>query len=121
MKLIALAIAACLATGPAFAHELEKGPHGGRLVESGKLHVELVAKDHVIDVYVTDKSDKAIAAAGYKGIAILMVGGKSQRIVLEPAADNRLTGKANDPVTGALKGAVRLTGPDGATSQFKFE
>ena len=120
MKLMVLMIAACLTAWPAFAHEMEKGPHGGRVADSGKVHVELVAKDKAVDVYLTDKSDKAIAAAGYKGIAILLVGGKSQRIVLEHAGDNRLTGNANGLISRP-KGAVRLTGPDGVTSQAKFE
>jgi hypothetical protein len=120
MKLTSLLLAACLAAWPTFAHEMEKGPHGGRVVDNGQVHVELVAKDKVVDVYLTDKSDKAIAAAGYKGVAILLVGGKNQRIVLEHAGDNRLTGNANGPIS-RLTGAVRLTAPDGATSQAKFE
>ena len=121
MRLESLLIALCLAAMPAFAHEIEKGPHGGRVVDSGQVHVELVTKDKVVDVYLTDKSDKAVVAAGYKGVAILLVGGKSQRVVLEAAADNRLTGTASATLIGTPKGAVRLTAPDGVTSQAKFE
>jgi hypothetical protein len=121
MKLKALTAVLCLAAWPAFAHEIEKGPHGGRIVDTGQGHVELVVNGTNVDVYLTGKSDKAVAAAGYKGVAILLVGGKPQRIVLEPTADNRLTGKASAAIAGAPRGAVRLTGPDGTTSQAKFE
>ena len=121
MKPKSLIVALCLFAWPAFAHETGRGSHGGRVVESGQVHVELVAKDNVVDVYLTDKSDKAVTAAGYKGVAILLVGGKSQRVVLEPAADNRLTGKSSTALTGSPKGAVRLTAPDGVTIQVKFE
>lgn len=78
---------------PAFGHEMVKRPHGGRVVDAGKVHVELVARDSLVEVYLTDSADKAVPAVGYKGVAILLVSGKRQRIVLEPAGDNRLTGK----------------------------
>lgn len=57
---------------------------------------------------------------GYKGLAILSVGGKSERIELEPAGGNKLSGKASVPVPQNAKGVVRITGPDGKTSQAKF-
>ena len=106
---------------PAFGHELEKGPHGGRVLDTGQVHVELVAKDSLVEVYLTDGSNKAVAALGYKGIAILLISGKSQRIVLEPAGDNLLTGKTTVALTSPPKGAVLLTAPDGKTSQAKFD
>ena len=109
-----------LTASNAFAHEKPKGPHGGRVADAGQLHVELVAKGDVVEVYLTDSADKAIAAAGYKGLAILLIGGKSQRITLEPASDNLLSGKAAEALKGTPKGAVRITGPDGKTSQAQF-
>jgi hypothetical protein len=44
MKLkIALAVSTLILALPALAHELAKGPNGGRVVEAGGYHVELVA------------------------------------------------------------------------------
>ena len=106
---------------PAFGHEIVKGPHGGRVVDTGQVHVELVAKDSMVEVYLTDNADKAVAAVGYKGVAILLISGKSQRIVLEPTSENRLTGKVSEALVGPLKGAVLLTMPDGKTTQAKFD
>ncbi len=102
MKWTILAVFAALAIGvPGAAHaqhkhghgQVEKGKHGGQMVEAGDYHVELVTNDGIVDVYVSDHDDKPVAIAGYKGIAILSVGGKSLRIVLE-ADDDRLSGKA---------------------------
>jgi hypothetical protein len=121
MTIRILILAIFLLAAPALAHEKEKGPNGGRVLDTGQVHVELVAKDNVIEVFLTDKDDKAIPAASHKGIAILLVGGKSQRVTLEPAGENRLAGKITEAVKNAPKGVVRITRPDGSTSQAKFE
>jgi hypothetical protein len=104
---------------PAFAHEVAKGPHGGRVAEAGGYHVELVAVNNVIEVFLTDASDKPVVPAGFKGIAILVIGGKSTRIALEPSSDDRLTGSAPSVRTD-VKGVVQITAPGGKTAQAKF-
>ena len=65
---------ACLFASPAFAHEAI-GPNGGKLVDAGSYHVELVAKGRVVNVYLSDSADKAVPAAGFMGTAILVVDG----------------------------------------------
>jgi hypothetical protein len=109
MKMYArwLLIAALLtSTGSAWAHEV-KGAHGGRITDT-------------IDVFISDQSEKPVAASGFKGTAILVAGGKSQRVVLAPVDGVRLSGSAaalpNQP-----KGVVQLTGSDGKTIQAKFD
>ena len=82
-------IAALLAASGVCAHETA-GQHGGRVADAGKFHVELVAKGDTVDVFVSDGSQKPVPANGFKGTAILVVGGKSTRIPLEPADGNRL-------------------------------
>jgi hypothetical protein len=119
MKQHALLIALTLAmAGPAIAHG-EKGAHGGSLAENKDFHVELVAKQTSVEVYLTDANEKAMAATGYKGIAILTVGGKAQRIELTPAQD-KLTGTSPVALPAQPKGVVQITKPDGKTSQVKF-
>ena len=120
IRVLLIITAIFLTASNAIGHEVPKGPHGGRVVEAGQVHVELVAKDNVVEVYLTNNADKALPANGYKGVAILLIGGKSQRITLEPASDNLLIGKATEALKGAPKGAVRLTAPDGKTSQAQF-
>ncbi len=101
-----------LATAPAFAHHT-KGPNGGRVTDLGPYHAELIARGTAVNLYVTDAANKAIAVDGYKGLAVLVVGGKSERIDLAPANGNKLTGKSTVAIPPNAKGVVRLNGPDG--------
>ena len=96
------------------------GQHGGRVVDAGELHVEMVTKAGVVDVYLTNHDNKAVPSAGYKGLAILVIGSKSQRIVLEPAGESRLSGKASGDLPAAPKGVVQITLPNGKTAQARF-
>ena len=122
MSLRALAAISALTFAlPASGHEMEIGPHGGRVMQAGDHHVELVANDAVVEVFLTDAGDKPIAATGFKGIAILVVGGKSTRVALEPTGDARLLGKAASAVPSRPVGVVQITKPDGKTAQARFD
>ena len=118
-RLMIASILALFAAFPVWAHEVKNGPNGGRVAEAGDYHVELVAKDKSIDVFVTDHNDKTISPTGYKGLAILVVDGKSQRIVLTPET-NKLSGQATGSVRGQPRGVVQITPPGGKTAQAKF-
>jgi len=104
----------------AFAHEVAKGPHGGPVAEAGDFHVELVARDNLLEVFLTDASDKPVAPTGFKGVAIVVISGKSTRVTLEPTDNARLSGKAAAAIPHALKGVVQITAPGGKTAQAKF-
>ncbi|KQO80510.1 hypothetical protein ASF36_09865 [Methylobacterium sp. Leaf90] len=112
-------IGSLLLTVPVCAHEAA-GKNGGRMTDAGAYHVELVAKDKTVDVYVLDGSEKPVPSAGFKATAILVVDGKPARVALTPANGNRLTGQAQVPLSATPKGAVQLTAPDGATASGKF-
>ncbi len=103
------------------AHEAAKGPNGGQRVDAGKYHTELVTDGSTtVMVFLGDAEQKPILAAGFKGNAILVIDGKSQRFPLEPADGSKLVGTAPAPVPAAVKGAIQLTAPDGSTAQGKF-
>jgi hypothetical protein len=104
---------------PALAHDI-KGPNGGRVADAGRYHVELVAKDTVLDLFVADTANQPVKPEGFKGVAILIVDGKSQRIPLEPADNRKLSGIATTKLPGNPKGVVQLTLPDGKTAQARF-
>ena len=121
MRLKILLAAALLAVvAPALAHA-PKPKHGGRVVLAGNFHVEMVVKDAAIDVHLLDHDDKPVAVTGYKGLAILAVDGKSQRIVLEPAGDKLLSGKAEAALPAYPKGVVQITPPGGKVVSAKFD
>lgn len=115
-----LLIGALTWSGAAWAHEA-KGKHGGRITDAGSYHVEMVVKSDSVDVFVSDASEKPVATSGFKGTAILVVDGKTQRIVLAPVEGTRLSGSATAALPEKPKGVVQLTGPDGKTSQAKFD
>ena len=103
---------ALLAALPAYAHE-PKASHGGRLSEAGPYHVELVAKDTAIEVFLIGENDKPVDPKGFKGVAIFNLGGKAERITLAPSEKNVLRGTATAALPAKPKGAVQLTTPDG--------
>ena len=75
----------------------------------------------LLQVYLRDHSDKAVSTQGWKGIAILTIGGTAHRITLTPAGDNQLNGTASVDLPEDPKGAVRITTPSGSTVQAKFD
>ena len=119
-KLLALTAALVLATASC-AHGPEKGKNGGRQVDAGDYHVEMVAQQTNLAIYISDKNDKAVDAKGFKATGIFVVSGKPQRIELKPEATNKLSGTASVPLPANLKGAVRITLPTGGTVQAKYE
>jgi len=114
-----LMLSALILPLPALAHDVAKGPHGGRVAEAGDYHVEFVAKENLIEVFLTDARDKPVTPAGFKAIAILVIAGKSARVVLEPT-DARLSGRAQGALPAEAKGVIQITSPAGKTAQAKF-
>jgi hypothetical protein len=106
----------------AAAHDPRPGPNGGLKVDAGaKHHAELVANGTPqVVVFLYDANDKPVAAQGYRANAILVVGGATQRFALQAGDANRLVGTAAVPIPAGVKGAVQITGPDGATAQARF-
>ncbi|WP_298956407.1 hypothetical protein [uncultured Methylobacterium sp.] len=115
-----------LATVPALAagehgHDHAKGPNGGAVAEAGRYHLELVARGPAVEVFVTGEDAVApVPSEGFKGTLILIVDGKPARVALAPAGANRLAGTAAAALPAKPKGAVQITGPDGATANGKF-
>ncbi len=115
MRAVSLAFALSLLAAPSFAHEPRKGPNGGDLVDAGSYHIEVIGRGTIIEVLVSDATDRPLPATGFKAVAIVVVDGKTQRIVLAPTADGqRLIGTAPAALT-SIKGAVQLTDKEGKT------
>jgi hypothetical protein len=115
--------AAALIVAPslAFGHAAKIGEHGGPQTDAGGFHVEAVAKDKALDVYLHDHSAKPVDSAGFKGVAIFKdESGKPERIPLQPAGGNKLSGVAPASLPAQLEGAVQITTPTGNSEQGKF-
>src|SRR5260370_30319310 len=121
MKFTIVAVASTLLlVVPAGAHEVEKGPNGGRVVEVGAHHIELVVKENAVNVFVTDASEKPVSINGFKGVAIFTISGKAQRITLEPKEGTSLSGTSPVVLPAEPAGVVQITTPDGKTAQGRF-
>lgn len=121
MKRLSVLAAALLLAASAYAHGPDKGAHGGPQVDAGDYHVEMVAKDTSLTVYVNDDKDKPVDVKDHKAIGIFVVAGKSQRIELKPETANKLSGTSAVPLPARLKGAVQIILPTGKTVQAKFQ
>jgi hypothetical protein len=120
MKFTIITLASALLALPAAAHEVERGPNGGRVVEAGTHHVELVVKDDAVNVFVTDANEKPVSIIGFKAVAIFTISGKAQRIPLEPKEGTRLSGTSPVALPAEPAGVVQITAPDGKTAQGRF-
>lgn len=95
--------------------------HGGVLEDIGEFHVELVAKDGTITLYVRDEDSKDAGTDGFKASVLLTAG--SQRVgpvQLTPAGGNKLEGRVNDIPSGATA-ILNLTDKSGATAQARYK
>ncbi len=113
-----LALALPLCAHRACAHD-GTGHHGGRIADAGPYHIELVTRDRRVEVTIYDAKETAVSPAGFKGTAILVVGGKPARVVLAPSGAG-LSGEAEVALGAAPRGVVQITGPDGAAASGKF-
>lgn len=120
MRRRTLIAALALAPLAARAHSAGVGANGGPQVDAGHLHVEMIASDTTLTLYLRDHADKPVPTDGFKGTAILLLDGRSQRIPLVPAGENRLSGTAPTALPAKPRGAVQITTPGGATVQGRF-
>jgi hypothetical protein len=116
-----------LGSVPADAHKAkDSGPvpalHGGQALAAGPYHLELVAADGELTLYVRDHSDKAVSTDGAKAKAIIQHGTEKARteIELEPSGEHTLKGTGTftiNPDTGIIV-FLRLPGQDAHAARF---
>ena len=124
---IVLISAALAVSLPAKAHTEDyfdsvDAPHGGQMRMAGPYHLELVAKEKEIVLYVTDHSDRKISAEGGVGKAAFQIGKAKPKtsIKLEPAGDNTLKGTGDFSVTPETVIIVFLKLPDQPAQSARF-
>lgn len=108
-------LAALLLAGGAFAHDDHIGPNGGYTKHLGEASVELVTDGATVRVYVRDeKTEKPLDLAGAKGRAIVLAGGTTETIALQPTG-GALAGTAKQAIPGDAKVAISLQIPGQAS------
>jgi hypothetical protein len=110
---------------PAGAHtdeyfESVEAPHGGQLRMTGPFHMELVAKEGNLTVYVTDHADNAISVDGGLAKATVETGTNRIQVHLHPVGDNMLKGSGTFSLTPSTVVIVfmKLPNQDGYAARF---
>ena len=110
---------------PAQAHtdeffESVEAPHGGQLRMTGPFHLELVAKDGDLTVYVTDHADNAISIEGGLAKATIETGSDRTQVHLHPVGSNMLKGSGTFALTPSTVVIVfmKLPNQDGYAARF---
>lgn len=116
-----------LVAAPVGAHSAKhaepvKALHGGQSVAAGPYHLELVAKDGELILYVADHSDKAIPSDGARAKATIQQGFEKAKlqVELEPSGDNTLKGTGTftiNPNTGIMV-FLKLPDQDAYSARF---
>ena len=108
VRVAALLIGAALTAVSAFAgahteefFDSRESAHGGQTRMAGPYHLELVAKDKEIVLYVMDHADRNLGTEGGGGKATIQIGKAKDKtsVKLEPAGDNMLKGVGDFAVT----------------------
>ena len=113
----------------AWAHSEEQlnsieAPHGGQLRMAGPFHLELIAKDNELTLYITDHGNEPIQSTGGEGKANIIIAdgkdGKKQSVKLEPVYGNMMKAKGDFKVTPETAIAVLLAIPGYETQGARF-
>lgn len=124
LRNLATAIALVLATPVAIAgssHEHD-ATHGGVVAEtSGHHHLELVAADGSLQVYVTHTDGKPQDVKNAKAAATVLSQGKTERVALTPKEGNLFQGTGNFTAGTGTVVVVTVTLPDHKPEQARFE
>lgn|SRR5690242_244273 len=128
-KLLAtvLLMTAMAASLPAAAHSEQHfdsidTPHGGKMRMAGPYHLELVAKENELVLYVTDHGDQNVPTEGGIGKATIQKGKSKEKttVKLEPAGENILKGTGEFTVTPEAVIVVFLKLPDHEAQSVRF-
>jgi hypothetical protein len=127
LGIVALCATMLLGAVPVGAHSAKqsdpvKALHGGQSLTAGPYHLELVAKDGELILFVTDHSDKAIPTDGARAKATIQHEFEKAtiQVELEPSGDNTLKGTGAFTITPDTGIIVFLKLPDQVAYAARF-
>ncbi len=97
-----------------------EAPHGGQMRMAGPYHLEIVAKDKEVVLYVTDHANSKINVEGGISKAIFQTGKTKTTVKLEPACENMFKATGDFLVAPETKIVVfvRLPGQEAQAARF---
>jgi hypothetical protein len=121
---LAVAAAILAVTSVASADELDHdhaAQHGGVIVESGHHHLEVVAKDGSLEVYVGGEDGQPEEVKEATATATILSGGKKADIQLAPDAGNLLKGTGSFSAGKGTTIVITLTMPGHKPEQARVK
>ncbi len=126
--LSAALLAMALALSPAVAAEKtdhsqkheHSGTHGGKIVESSHHHLEIVAKDGVLEVHVSGEDGKPEVIKDAKATAAVLSNGKKEDVILTADPSNALKGVGAFKASKGTIIVVTLTMPGHKPEQARL-
>ena len=120
-----LAFISLILSTPAWSHTDEyfdsvAAPHGGQMRMAGPYHMEIIAKDKEIVLYVTDHANTKINIDGGISKAILQTGKTRTTVKLQPAGENIFKGTGDFIVTSKTKIVVFIKLPEQEAQAARF-
>jgi hypothetical protein len=120
-----LALISLILSSTAWSHTDEyfdsiAAPHGGQMRMAGPYHMEIIAKDKVILLYVTDHANSKIDIVGGVSKAIFQTGKTKTSVKLQPAGDNVFKGTGDFIVTPETKIVVFIKLPEQEAQAARF-
>ena len=104
------------------AHEAS-GPHGGLMTDAGPYHVELIAKEKQLRVYVFDDKTSPVQTKGASATATVLAGQDKHTVTLQPGTDdNLMVGQFGMNAGSGLRIVVliQLPGKPSIVARFAF-
>ena len=111
IRSLAVVLSLYMIVATAYAHGPARGPNGGQMQDLAGGHVELVAQDNEIAVYLFDAENKPMSAQGVVATATVLSQGKQEMVMLQPADGNVMRGRGVFLAQPGLKVVVSLTLP----------
>lgn len=100
---------------------VHKGKRGGLFAESGHHHLELIAKDGSLELYVEGEDGKPEDIVEAKATATVLSDGKKEEIKLSVDAGNFLKGSGTFKAAKGTTIIVTLTMPGHKPEQARFK
>ena len=117
-----LLFACCLIaiSGPASAHGPARGPNGGQMQDLAGSHVELVAKDSELVLYLFDAENKPVPAKGAAATATVLATARPETVTLVAGDDNAMRGNGSFTAAPGMKVIISLTLPGQKVQSGRF-
>lgn len=111
VRSLVFVLSLCIIVATAYAHGPARGPNGGQMQDLAGGHVELVAQDNEIVVYLFDAENKPMSAQGVIATATVLAQGKQEIVTLHPADGSVMRGRGVFIAQPGLRVVVSLTLP----------